>query len=67
MEFTPFVQVLLYFGLFIFLGIPWVLAFFSKKANEEQKLVWLLSSFCLSWVGYYSYYLLEIKPKHKVV
>ena len=45
--------------------LPWVLALISKKASGNNKVIWFLMSFLLSWLGFIVYYFLVIKPEWK--
>ena len=45
--------------------LPWVLALISKKASGNNKVIWFLMSFLLSWLGFIVYYYLVIKPEWK--
>ncbi|GEM_PF-403517 len=53
--------IILLFG-FVFNVLPWLLALLSRKANGSHKLIWFLMSFFISWLGYFVYYFLVIKP-----
>jgi len=37
----------------------------SKKASGENKIIWFLISFFLSWLGFIVYYYLVVKPEWK--
>lgn len=47
--------------LFVLNILPPLLALVSRKAKGEQKLIWFLLAFFLSWIGYFVYYFLVIR------
>ena len=51
--------------LFIFNVLPWILALMSKKTSGNNKIIWFLISFFLSWLGFIVYYYLVVKPEWK--
>ena len=58
----PIVILMLFAG-FLVNVLPWLSALLSKKAQGSQKLIWFLMSFFISWLGYFVYYALVIKPE----
>ncbi|MFT6948813.1 MAG: hypothetical protein ACJARP_003247 [Vicingaceae bacterium] len=48
---------------FIFNVLPWLLAICSKKAQGHKKVLWFIISFFISWLGYFLYYFIVIKPE----
>ncbi|GLX85287.1 hypothetical protein tloyanaT_15390 [Thalassotalea loyana] len=61
MDIFSFMLIVL-FG-FLFNVLPWGLVLVSNKASGAQKLIWFLMAFCLSWLGFFVYYFLIIKPE----
>ncbi len=53
--------VLIIFVLFAINVLPWLLALLSSKVSGEQKLIWFLMSFFLSWLGFFVYYVLVVR------
>lgn len=51
--------------LFILNILPWVLALVSKKTSGNNKVIWFLMAFFLSWLGFIVYYYLVVKPEWK--
>lgn len=45
--------------------VPCVLVLFSKKAQGQDKIIWFLLSFFLSWFGYLIFYFVHIRSKNK--
>jgi hypothetical protein len=56
-------QFIIILGMFFITLLPCIMALFSKKVAGTDKVVWFLLSFIFSWVGYLSYYFLEVKRK----
>lgn len=50
-------------GLFIISLFPWIFALASQKAKGNTKVIWFLLSFFLSWLGYFVYYFVVIRPQ----
>ncbi|REL35858.1 hypothetical protein [Thalassotalea euphylliae] len=42
---------------------PWVLALMSKRARGADKLIWFLSAFVASWLGYFAFYYLVLQGR----
>ena len=58
-------MLLLFLFLFILNVLPWVLALMSKKTSGNNKIIWFLISFFLSWLGFIVYYFLAVRPEWK--
>lgn len=55
---------LIAFGITLFNILPWILALVSKKAEGYTKLFWFLSSFFVSWLGYFVFYFLVVRSEY---
>lgn len=52
------------FVLLLFLTVaPWVLALMSQRARGTDKLIWFLSAFVASWLGYFAFYYLVLERR----
>ena len=43
--------------------IPCILSLLSKKVAGNDKIIWFLCSFIVSWIGYFLYYFIVVKNK----
>ncbi|MGQ8364914.1 hypothetical protein [Glaciecola sp. 1036] len=50
---------------FVMNVLPWVLALISRKTSGNNKVIWFLMSFFLSWLGFIVYYFIVVKPEWK--
>jgi len=54
---------LLIVGIILANVLPWVLALMSKKVEGLEKVVWFLSAFFASWLGYFVFYFVVVRNK----
>jgi uncharacterized membrane protein len=51
-------------SMFLFNVLPWILTLVSSKVSGSHKLVWFLFAFFLSWIGYFVFYFISVKPAY---
>lgn len=55
-------QVLIIAGMFFVAFVPALTALLSRKARGGKKVVWVVLSLALSWVGYLAFYFAVVRP-----
>ncbi|REL29265.1 hypothetical protein [Thalassotalea euphylliae] len=55
--------IIIFVLLLLLIVAPWVLALISKRARGTEKLLWFLSAFVASWLGYFIFYFLVLKNR----
>jgi glutamine amidotransferase-like uncharacterized protein len=60
-------QVVVFLGGSFILFVPCLAALASRRVKGWDKALWAFLSLCLSWVGYFGYYLLMVRKSADTV
>ena len=56
-------QILIVVAILLLNVLPWILALSSKKVEGLEKVIWFLSAFFASWLGYFVFYFVVVRNK----
>lgn len=56
-------QILIILAIPILTILPWILALASRKVEGLEKVIWFLSAFFASWLGYFVFYFVVVRNK----
>ena len=56
-------QVLIIVAIILLNVLPWILALTSKRVEGLEKVIWFLSTFFASWLGYFVFYFVVVRNK----
>lgn len=63
MDGVSILQVLIIVAILFLNVLPWILALMSKKVEGMEKVIWFLSAFFASWLGYLVFYFVVVRNK----